>query len=265
MMQTARRFGGPVPFTNEPILRKLRRIARYTVGVLNPTPSMKLHLQKRRNRLNKDAIFIWIPKTAGTSIVSTLEQNGALMLLDVPSVRAYFENRGLATFGHMSLVELVEQGYVSVPYFARAWKFAFVRNPYSRAVSLYHYLVHTRYLPPTTSFAIFCSYLEEHAYEPVGLYNHEWLSQLNPQASWLFSSDGQAMYDFLGRFENLDEDFSRVREMLQLRNSSESLPSLNTSNRQSVASHYTQREKRIVAATYAADFACFGYDLDQLP
>jgi hypothetical protein len=233
--------------------------------MLNPTPSMKLHLQKRRNRLNKDAIFIWLPRTAGTSMFSILEQNGALILLNVPSVRAYFENRGLVTFGHMPLAGLVQQGYVSPAYFARAWKFAFVRNPYSRAVSLYHYLIHKRYLAPTTTFGIFCSYLEQRAYEPVGLYNHEWLSQLNPQIAWLFTEHGKPIYDFLGKFENLEGDFAHVRERLKLCRSNGTVPLLNATNHRSVSSHYTDREKKIVAEVYSADFKYFAYDVDRVP
>ena len=252
-------------YQQQSLPRKLRMIARYAVDVLDPLPRMELNRRKRRNRSNKDAIFIWVPKTAGTSLVSILEQNGALKLVDVYSVRKYFENKGIATFGHMSLTDLIAEGHVSQDYFERAWKFAFVRNPYSRTVSLYHYLVDNKFMTPTTTFPVFCSYLEHRAYEPIGLYNHEGLNQVNPQVTWLLGADGQPLYDFLGKFENLERDFEQVARSLQLSNGSGQLPQLNTTNHKSVSSYYSDREKRIVAELYRADFERFGYDVSELP
>ncbi|HSS98936.1 MAG TPA: sulfotransferase family 2 domain-containing protein [Terriglobales bacterium] len=252
-------------YQQQPLSRKLRMIARYAVDVLDPLPGIELYRQKRRNRSNKDAIFIWVPKTAGTSLVSILQQHGALKLVDVGEVRKYFENKGIATFGHMSLTDLIGQGYVSRDYFERAWKFAFVRNPYSRTVSLYHYLVDNKFMTSTTTFPIFCSYLEHRAYEPIGLYNHEGLNQVNPQVTWLFGPAGEPMYDFLGRFESLDRDFEQVRETLRLSAINHALPQLNTTNHKSIASYYTERERRIVAQLYEQDFDRFGYDVDDVP
>jgi hypothetical protein len=252
-------------YQQEPLPRKLRMIARYAVDVLDPLPRIQLNRQKRRNRSNKDAIFLWVPKTAGTSLVSILEENGALKLVDVYSVRKYFENKGIATFGHMSLTDLIAQGYVSREYFDRAWKFGFVRNPYARAVSLYHYLVDNKFITPTTTFPIFCSYLEHRAYEPIGLYNHEGLNQLNPQVTWLFGPAGEPLYDFIGRFENLQHDFEQVAKALHLSNAGAQLPQLNTTNHKSVASYYSDREQKIVAEVYAADFKHFDYDVSELP
>lgn len=252
-------------YKQQSLLRKLRMVARYAVEVFDPAPGLELQRQRRRNRSNKDAIFIWVPKTAGTSLVSTLQQHGALKLVDVGEVEKYFENGGIVTFGHMSLTDLIAQGYVSRDYFKRAWKFAFVRNPYSRAVSLYHYLVDNKFMTPTTTFPIFCSYLEHRAFEPIGLYNHEGLNQVNPQVTWLFGASGEPMYDFLGRFENLDRDFEKVCGTLQLSAVNHALPQLNTTNHKSIASYYTERERRIVAQLYAEDFDHFGYDIDDVP
>ena len=187
--------------------------------------------------------------------------------MDEESARRFFQNRGIVTFNHISLPSLIQAGILSRDYLHRAWKFTFVRNPYDRAVSLYTYFISdlSRRMLPTTTFSIFCMYLEQNAYEPIGLYNWKGLSQLNPQVAWLRDSDGTFLCDFVGKFENLDSDFEQVSQTLRLRTIPKRLPRENRTSRLPVQSYYTDREMEIVAKVYAEDFAQFGYDPSHLP
>jgi hypothetical protein len=249
---------------------RLRNVAKcfyHAFRELDPSPYLRIRQQMLRNRSNRDAIFIHIPKTAGTSLISVLELNGAMSLMDGESARSFFRNRGLTTFNHISLPSLVKAGILSREYLQRAWKFTFVRNPYDRAVSLYTYFIsdQSRRMLPTTTFSIFCSYLEQGAYEPIGLYNWNGLSQLNPQVAWLRDDDGTLFCDFVGKFENLDSDFEQVSQTLRLRKNAKKLPRENRSSRLPIQSYYSDREMEIVAKVYAKDFAQFGYDPTRLP
>lgn len=220
-----------------------------------------------RNRSNRDAIFIHIPKTAGTSLISVLELNGGMSFMDEQSARSFFGNRGLVTFNHISLPSLVKAGILTRDFLQRAWKFTFVRNPYDRAVSLYTYFISdlSRRMLPTTTFSIFCKYLEQNAYEPIGLYNWSGLSQVNPQVAWLRDGEGTLLCDFVGKFENLDRDFEQVSQTLRLRKNAKGLPRENRTSRLPIQSYYSDREMEIVATVYAQDFAQFGYDPSRLP
>ncbi|NNJ71462.1 MAG: sulfotransferase family 2 domain-containing protein, partial [Kiritimatiellales bacterium] len=77
-----------------------------------------------------NAVFIWIPKTAGTSIWQAM---------DVPKLKSLhlakhrFAGHGPVTFCHMDYARLVEKGYISQTFNDSAYKFTFVRNPYDRA------------------------------------------------------------------------------------------------------------------------------------
>lgn len=237
------------------ITNRLRSIAKYTYYAfreLDPSASLRMRWQMLRNRSNRDAIFIHIPKTAGTSLISVLERNGGMSLMDEESIRKFFKNRGLVSFNHVSLPSLLEAGILSRKYYQKAWKFTFVRNPYDRAVSLYTYFISdlSRRMLPTTTFSIFCSYLEQNAYEPIGLYNWRGLSQLNPQAAWLRDADGTFLCDFVGKFENLEADFKQVSQALRL-TEGKGLPRANKSTRSPIQNYYSDREMKIVARVYA--------------
>lgn len=250
--------------------KRLRNIAKcvyHALRELDPGPYLKLRRQMRRNRSSKDAIFIHIPKTAGTSLISVLEPDGVMSLIDEESARSFFQNRGMVTFNHISLPSLIQAGILSPEYFRRAWKFTFVRNPYDRAVSLYTYFISdlSCRMLPTTTFSIFCMYLEQHAYEPIGLYNWRGLSQLNPQVAWLRDSDGTFLCDFVGKVENIDNDFNKVSQTLRLSTNTKKLPRENRTSRLPIESYYSDREMEIVAKVYAEDFAQFGYDPSRLP
>jgi hypothetical protein len=270
MLKGIRKIVNPIQAFRELEEGRLKRFAKHTylaLRELNPKYYISPYPQLWRNRSNRDAIFIHIPKTAGTSLISVLEQNGAMYLWEKPDIRRYCQNRGLTCFSHFSIPGLIEAGFITPQYFQKAWKFAFVRNPYDRALSLYLYSIGpvARTMPPSTTFSIFCSYLEEKTFEPIGLYVFNGLSQLNPQTVWLTGSDGTFLCDFVGKVENLENDFEHVRKTLSLKGPGNQLPRENTTLRRPIESYYSDREMKIVARVYAEDFERFGYDPFRLP
>lgn len=96
-----------------------------------------------------DAIFIHIPKCAGTSIINTLHRHGLqkyrlkpwggdhTFLVSKPV--SEFKGSGLVTFGHNYIHDLRANGILEDSYYDRAFKLCFVRNPWDRFVSLYQY------------------------------------------------------------------------------------------------------------------------------
>ena len=203
-----------------------------------------------------DAIFFWIPKCAGTSIYKLLALHGC------PEGRwdsplAPFNNRGLITFGHVHVPDLVCARVVSEDFFRRAFKFAFVRNPFDRLVSLFFYLKWIRCpdVPEEMDFDGFCRAVEERT-PPVGLYNYRGLNQCNPMAAWLLDTDGNLLVDEVGRFENLEADFARIGAKMGIR---ASLPHENRGDHAGYRSYYNRESRRMVERFYHKDIEVFGY------
>ena len=165
--------------------------------------------------------------------------------------------------------------------------FAFIRHPFTRALS-FHTEMHCsgrRYpeavqrqlkkqksrdffrdfhgLAETADFGSYCRWLHT-AYACDAVADRHFLSQ----HVQMRMPDGR-LPDFIGRFENLNADFSQVAERLGL--PKPALPLLNTMvgwqptpavlniARSALSGHLTQRDKALLATRYERDFEIGGY------
>ncbi len=210
--------------------------------------------EKFRAMNRKNAVFIWIPKAAGSSVYRTLN---APKLKELRLVKYRFPNKGIVTFGHMDYAELVKQGYVSKAFDESAYKFAFARNPYKRAVSLFLYLKRRKFIPEIESFRTFCRRLRDDGCEPIGLYNLDGMSQCNPQVRWVENVD----MSFIGRIENINHDLDVVFKATGIK--PQPLPHVNRSTHANPISYYCAESKGIVEEFYKEDFEYFNYPIEE--
>jgi len=205
---------------------------------------------------NRDAVFIWIPKNAGTSIYKTLKTSHCIKTKSTWDVKRRFSGKGLVTFGHMSYRQLLKNQYISEEFHRRSFKFCFVRNPLTRTVSLYNYLLKRKMIPEQTTFAQFCKLLQKVSIEKVGLWHVNGLSMCNPQSSWIRDVE----IDFIGRVESIGDDFEKIRNHLglstnvNLRRENES-----TGNKTKLDDILDQESYEIVLDFYKEDFERFKY------
>jgi len=188
----------------------------------------------------KKCIFVHIPKTAGLSVCSGL--------LNINAV------------GHMPL------GYyyrvLGDEKFNQYYKFTFVRNPWDRVFSAYNYLRKggiskddLKWKPVFDQFNDFNDFVER------------WLDEENmflilhfmPQIYFLKSASGLIAFDFIGRFETLEEDYEKLR----LRFNGDPLKKVNiTQKTQTYQDAYNQASIDKVAKLYQKDIEILGYDFE---
>jgi hypothetical protein len=206
----------------------------------------------------KDAVFIWIPRTAGTSVFSVLNKYGCPKLKTLNSASYCFPQRGIVTFGHMNYSELLQENYVSKKFDESSFKFCFSRNPYDRAISLFFYLNNymnrSGTIQEDSSFLAFCRHLENRGVEEIGLYNRCGLSQCNPQVRWVENTN----IDFIGKIETINKDFEKVLEVLGLPRVK--LPRLNATSHDVYSKYYCEESRKIIGEFYQEDFYFFGYE-----
>lgn len=78
-----------------------------------------------------------------------------------------------------------------------------------------------------------------------------------PQSDWITDNDGSILVDFVGRFENFNEDFNTVCKQIGKNNLS--LPHVKSSKRENYREYYDDLTMKIVEQWFSKDIDKFGY------
>ncbi len=192
---------------------------------------------------DKQFIFVHVPKSGGSSVWEALSTEKRWL----PMLEEYYAH-------DKRLAEM-------------SFKFAFVRNPWDRLVSAYHYVLHhdknqvtvawaRKWLAGSESFEVFLHNLRRKSgLRHIVMTHHHFI----PQADYV-SEDGRIAVDFLGRYENLVEDFRFI--CCKLGTETAQLPWSNRSARRDYKSYYSDEDVTFVGKLYARDVEAFGYTFE---
>lgn len=185
-----------------------------------------------RTRHLARCVFVHINKTGGSSIEKAL---------------------GLP-FQHLTAEELRE--LLGPARWERRFSFGFVRNPWDKVVSHYHFRVKTRQTglgaaPVPFEEWVIRAYGER---EP-GLCDQP--RMFMAQHRWLSDASGAQIVDFVGRFERLEEDFAEVCRRIGV---DASLPHLKKSRHRDYRELYSGETRDVVAKVFAGDLERYGYE-----
>ncbi|MFZ9061676.1 MAG: sulfotransferase family 2 domain-containing protein [Steroidobacteraceae bacterium] len=199
-------------------------------------------------------LFVHVQKTAGTSLTRLLEPHslrpsgsrlnklGSDLLLVRDWRRHYFRI-------HAPLVRA--ERLIPPEEYARLVKFAFVRNPWDRLVSWYAYL-----LKDTTH--------RRHRQVAAGSFEDFARAELrrDDRSQWwmIANQAGELGLDFVGRFENLEQDVAEVCRRLGLPVAP--LPRENVSTRRPYQEYYSRELAVLVGVRWAREVEAFGYRFD---
>lgn len=238
--------------------------------------------------LEKNFLFIHVPKTGGVSVSKALKRFqyrstrnfGFYAVQKRSGIRLIRESalhlESLASPPpHVRIAEiekefasekisraLVRNGYLTseslsaasgAALFTSLYKFAFVRNPWAQIFSAYNYVKakpnHPRHSDYTSRFKNFEQFVEWIAEKPK--------ERDKPQTHFLNDENGRSIVDFVGKFERLDEDFQYV--MTQLNLGGIKLKHKNKSPKMDYRKMYTDVLVDKVAEIRKSDIEAFGY------
>lgn len=201
------------------------------------------------NIQDKSVVFLHIPKTAGVSITEFCYKNNIGIV-----------GHNIRSKEYLSLAEYINERRTSF------FTFAFVRNPWDRLVSTFHFLKSggvnegdkadtKKYVVPYNSFEEFVR---------IGLYQRrdtlKTQLHLRTQKSWMTDGEGTNLIDYIGRFESLQKDLDILS--MQLGVSKFKLPHKNKSARGDYRRYYNEVTKEIVGMLYEEDIKEFNYTFE---
>lgn len=131
--------------------------------------------------MKEKVLFIWIPKTAGTSFYSILKDKLNMQLFTEGYHR--FDNNSNVTFGHACVNSLMDKNIIKPYFIKKAHIITVIRNPYDRFVSLFNDYKRTGRIPPNFSQWDFANTLRNVTRKP-GLYNSIDFSMCANQSDW---------------------------------------------------------------------------------
>ncbi len=191
-------------------------------------------------------IYIHIPKCAGQSIEKALFQEKV---------------------GHN---KLWYYQYWDEKKYNQYYRFSFVRNPWERMVSAFFFLKQggrnvsdkkwgETVLKDVDSFEDFVLLMKENKqFKKTVLKKDHFI----PQYVFLENLSNKIDIDFIGKVENLQDDFKLLCKQLNIKETS--LPHVNKSKHEQYAKYYSKKTKDIVASIYKKDISLFSYGFNDL-
>lgn len=205
---------------------------------------------------SKKFLFVHIQKTAGRSFEAVLTEN-------IPDLENFMGTHDHALWAKEKLSGEWNNYY----------KVGFVRNPWDRLVSWYTMIREKgamtwkkrifgrrRYNDLTQYVLSNSNSFEEFIYKCTDTIDDidGRKSILYNQIDYLSDENGKLIVDFVGRFENIEEDSKKVFENLGFENVS--LPHKNSSKHRNYRTYYTEETREEVRRRYSRDIDFFGYD-----
>ena len=187
---------------------------------------------------NKKIIYMRCGRTASSSIVQNLPHCVEVSL-------PYFYGNGTNDW-----VENITDSEIKNNYFV----FTFVRNPFDRLVSAWNMFVKkekvkTKFSDFIESRGVGCLMYEDGTFT-----NDHWF----PQSKYVEYDDGEKFINFVGKFENLKEDWKTLAKKYKLNKNLLFLGG--KSNHKHYRQYYNNKLIKIVSEIYKRDLELFNYE-----
>ena len=220
--------------------------------------------------LYKKFLFIHIPKTAGTSIKTELEKYGERNHYEEKKLLGLYKKKH-AFYPHTTASELIDT--IGEKPLKNIFKFAFVRNPWDRMLSLYTFTLLSAQKRLEHKLTRKDHISEEDDKKTVsdlgGQGFNKWLISTDynndiygtpltrlPQSHWLTDQNNEIIVDFIGKYESLYKDLSSITSRLNIK---VNLSHLNRSNHDDWWKTYDENAFNFVKKHFQDDIEKFNY------
>ncbi len=205
-------------------------------------------------------LFVHIAKTGGTSVRAALQKYRWRDPYYIPQFIAskmsglVRHEVGIKFPRHSKIVAAKEM--LPHDFFEGLFKFAFVRNPWDLQVSSYHHIRRERphLMEGRDDFISFTRW----KLDPERPYQYHIDTSIELQSDYLIDLHGKVIVDFIGHYENLQEDFNEACRRIGIKPFD--LPhKRKAKDRDDYRRYYDDETAELVAAHFRKDIELLGY------
>ena len=198
----------------------------------------------------KNAVYIKLPRTGSTTIWNVLEKNNVKYYGGCHMGYWGDSKYNIQTNTSPHLYECVFN-FIGKKIYDESYTFSSVRNPYSRAVSMYTHFS----WDSVRTFKEFCIAIKK------GKYPSECAKWHSSSLTKHITCGDKLMVDYVIRFENLQEDFNTICDKIEIPR--KGLPHKNATKRKHYTEYYDDETREIIAEKFAKDIEYFGYEFGE--
>ena len=214
--------------------------------------------------LKHNFLFVHIAKTGGTSVRDSLRP---LRLRDPWFVAQFLCSRLSSLSGHRLGIKfprhskiIAAKEMLPAETFDNLFKFVFVRNPWDLQVSSFHHIRRER--PHLMSHIETFDEFIRWKLDPERPYQFHVDTSIELQSDYVVDLHGKVLVDFMGRYENLHEDFEEACRRIGVRAPELQHKRQAKDRKKDYRSYYTDEIAEAVAKHFARDIEIFGYTFD---
>lgn len=200
---------------------------------------------------NKEFIFIHIPKNSGTAMTEALQKTYKDTKLLMYCERDVINNG----IDKMHLYYDVIDKFISKNILDNYFKFCIIRNPYNKLYSSWNFIKERHGYKDVNDFIKYK--LDEEFIYGKEIIPGDARVHYRPQFTFVYDNENNKFADFIIRYENLNEDISKINENYGL-----NIPLYDNGNSQkNYIKHLNKESITKINSLYKKDFELFNYEM----
>jgi len=215
-----------------------------------------------KNFNKKNIIFVHVPKTGGGTIENMILQH----YFQGRDVDIVFERKKIHSLNktwtqHHTIHDIIKSRGVYRP--EDYYKFAFVRNPWDRAVSEYFYIKNHGGCACRGNIRKIPKSFEDYI---LNNFKCSWRNHIEEQYNFIYDKYNKQCVDYIGRFEDFTGSVQKIFNILKIYDAN--IPNINQSRnlKQKILKpywfFYNNKTRSIIEEIYARDIEAFNYKFE---